>query len=107
MLHFTSKSPVTAVYSILMVSRSSLSHDFYQVMIGSESMSLLGWKQLALWSLEHSCMDAKEMAAVKKEWSKKWDGFCNWIIAEYGSWPELQDKQEPPAPPSPTKTSHP
>lgn len=65
--------------------RSSLSHDFYQVMIGSESMSLLGWKQLALWSLEHSCMSTEERQDVTKVWLRKWDEFCQWILDEYGS----------------------
>ena len=57
--------------SMLIMSRSSLSHDFYQVMIGSESMSLPGWKQLAKWSLDHSCMDSEQMKAVTAEWTKK------------------------------------
>ncbi|KAG4428746.1 hypothetical protein IFR05_015771 [Cadophora sp. M221] len=63
--------------------KSSLSHDFYQVMIGSESMSLQGWKQLAKWSLEHSCMDPEQLKAVTAEWTRKWDEFCQWIIDEY------------------------
>lgn len=64
--------------------KSSLSHDFYQTMIGSESMSLQGWKQLAEWSLEHSCMDSEEKAAVTEEWTRRWQEFCVWIVAEYG-----------------------
>ncbi|KAI0999856.1 hypothetical protein K3495_g8341 [Podosphaera aphanis] len=64
--------------------RSSLSHDFYQVMIGSESMTLHGWKQLAMWSLEHSCMTTEELKQVTAEWSRRWDEFCRWIIDEYG-----------------------
>ncbi|KUJ21791.1 Metallo-dependent hydrolase [Mollisia scopiformis] len=68
--------------------RSSLSHDFYQVIIGSESMNLLGWKQLAKWSLEHSCMNPDEKAAVTAEWQSKWNAFCQWIVDEY-SWLEF------------------
>ncbi|KHJ33649.1 putative adenosine deaminase family protein [Erysiphe necator] len=64
--------------------KSSLSHDFYQVMIGSEAMTLQGWKQLAIWSLDHSCMGANQLKIVKKEWSKRWDEFCLWIVQEYG-----------------------
>lgn len=74
--------------------RSSLSHDFYQVMIGSESMSLLGWKQLCEWSLEHSCMDPGQKAMVTKEWTQKWNEFCEWIVDEYG--PKLQDWEPAP-----------
>jgi adenosine deaminase CECR1 len=65
-------------------SRSSLSHDFYQIMIGSESMSLYGWKQLAKWSLEHSCMNPREMAEVTQVWEAKWAEFCRWIFEVYG-----------------------
>ncbi|RDL39589.1 uncharacterized protein BP5553_03929 [Venustampulla echinocandica] len=64
--------------------RSSLSHDFYQVMIGADSMSLYGWKQLAMWSLEHSCMEPEQLADVTEEWTRRWQDFCEWIIEEYG-----------------------
>ena len=52
-------------------------------MIGSEAMTLLGWKQLCKWSLEHSCMEANELAAVTAEWTTKWTEFCQWIVDEY------------------------
>lgn len=64
--------------------RSSLSHDFYQVMIGSEDMTLLGWKQLARWSLEHSCMLPEELELVTAEWTRRWADFCLWIVEKYG-----------------------
>jgi adenosine deaminase CECR1 len=47
-------------------------------------MTLLGWKQLAKWSLEHSCMSPSELTLVTKEWEKRWMGFCQWIVDEYG-----------------------
>ncbi|RDW94438.1 metallo-dependent hydrolase-2 [Coleophoma crateriformis] len=65
--------------------RSSLSHDFYQAMIGSENMTLLGWKQLAQWSLEHSCMDVHDKEQVTAVWQHKWDEFCQWIVDTYGN----------------------
>ncbi|KAH0433988.1 hypothetical protein CcaCcLH18_05547 [Colletotrichum camelliae] len=64
--------------------RSSLSHDFYQAMVGKTDMTLHGWRQLIEWSLEHSCMDQRERAAVTQEWKKLWDAFLDWIITEYG-----------------------
>lgn len=64
--------------------KSSLSHDFYQTLIGSESMSLLGWKQLAKWSLEHSCMEPAQLANVTEEWARRWQEYCQWIVDEYG-----------------------
>ena len=54
-------------------------------MIGSESMNLLGWKQLAKWSLEHSCMDDEEMQQVTGQWQRQWDDFCQWIVDKYGA----------------------
>src|SRR5579871_2684332 len=65
-------------------SSSTLSHDFYQVMIGSNSMSLYGWKVLAKWSIEHSCMNPLQKFQVKKKWLELWNEFCQWIINEYG-----------------------
>ncbi|KAH8811980.1 adenosine deaminase family protein-like protein [Xylogone sp. PMI_703] len=64
--------------------RSSLSHDFYQVMIGSNAMDLYGWKQLIIWSLEKSCMSDAERESVTREWEVRWDEFCQWIVKEYG-----------------------
>ncbi|KAJ4175428.1 hypothetical protein NW767_015787, partial [Fusarium falciforme] len=37
--------------------RSSLSHDFYQVLVGKPDMSLSGCRQLILWSIEHACLE--------------------------------------------------
>lgn len=65
-------------------------------MIGSEAMTLQGWKQLAKWSLEHSCMNPRELAAVTAEWTKRWNEFCQWIVDEYGS--KLQDYEAPTGP---------
>lgn len=67
-----------------MVDSSSLSHDFYQVMVGSQSMSLLGWRVLAEWSIEFSCLDEEEMVATTEAWQRMWDRFCTWIVEEYG-----------------------
>jgi len=60
-------------------------------MIGSEAMTLQGWKQLAKWSLEHSCMNPEELAAVTAEWTRKWNEFCHWIVDEYG--PLFQEQE--------------
>jgi adenosine deaminase CECR1 len=53
-------------------------------MIGSESMSLHGWKQLAKWSLEHSCMDPDQLVNVTQEWERRWQEYCQWIVDTYG-----------------------
>ncbi|PWW76862.1 Metallo-dependent hydrolase [Tuber magnatum] len=64
---------------------STLSHDFYQVMSGFDSMSLHGWRVLAEWSLEHSCMSPQEKSRALAEWNKKWGVFCQWIVNKFGS----------------------
>ncbi|RBR23281.1 uncharacterized protein FIESC28_03864 [Fusarium coffeatum] len=65
--------------------RSSLSHDFYQVMVGKADMGLFGWKQLALWSLEHACLSDSERPAVVRDWEQKWEQFVEWVVEAYGS----------------------
>ena len=63
--------------------RSSLSHDFYQVMVGKADMGLAGWKQLVLWSLEHSCMDDAEKASAAESWEAAWEEFLHWVVKTY------------------------
>ncbi|KAL7914188.1 hypothetical protein GGI35DRAFT_237311 [Trichoderma velutinum] len=64
--------------------RSSLSHDFYQVMVGKADMGLYGWKQLAIWSIEHACLNEKEKENMLYEWSQLWNVFLDWVDEEYG-----------------------
>ena len=66
------------------VFRSTLSHDFYQVMVGKADMTLFGWRQLAEWSLDHSCMDEKQLEMARSRWEEMWRSFVTWIIDEYG-----------------------
>lgn len=49
-------------------------------MVGKADMSLFGWKQLILWSIEHSCMSKEEKTKVLAEWEKSWVKFLNWVI---------------------------
>ncbi|KAK7426610.1 hypothetical protein QQZ08_006940 [Neonectria magnoliae] len=69
--------------------RSSLSHDFYQVMVGKDDMGLYGWKQLILWSLQHACLDEAEFAEVSTQWEAKWKEFLRWLIEKYDNVPKL------------------
>ncbi|KAI0009154.1 Metallo-dependent hydrolase [Xylariaceae sp. FL0662B] len=52
--------------------RSTLSHDCYEVMVGNLNMDLYSWRQLAKWSIDHSCMSEKERARVLCEWDRRW-----------------------------------
>ncbi|KAI1366438.1 hypothetical protein F5Y08DRAFT_327330 [Xylaria arbuscula] len=60
--------------------KSTLSHDFYEVMAGNETINLYGWKQLARWSIEHSCLSPEELRRTLAEWEKRWEEFINTII---------------------------
>lgn len=65
--------------------RSTLSHDFYQVLVGKQDMGIYGWKQLVLWSLEHACLTEEERGEVVREWEELWREFLGWVIRTYGS----------------------
>jgi hypothetical protein len=54
-------------------------------MVGSQSMSLHGWRVLTEWSIEHSCMTNVEKSEVKEKWLDSWNAFCQWITDEYGA----------------------
>lgn len=70
---------------LIVVLSSTLSHDFYQVMVGKSDMTLYGWKQLIEWSLQHSCLSTEEYETIYGEWARKWDTFLDEVIVEFGS----------------------
>ncbi|RFU80196.1 adenosine deaminase [Trichoderma arundinaceum] len=63
---------------------SMLSHDFHQAMMGSENMSLMGWRTLAEWSISYSCMDGAARKEMLSDYNQKWIEFCEWIVEVYG-----------------------
>ncbi|OQO06612.1 hypothetical protein B0A48_08397 [Cryoendolithus antarcticus] len=65
--------------------RSSISHEFYQVMVGDPRMTLHGWKQLAEWSLEHACLTESEVARGLRILRADWEIYCQWIVDTYGA----------------------
>lgn len=69
--------------------RSTLSHDFYQVMAGKSDMTLHGFRQLIEWSIEHSCMEKDLKDEVRADWEKMWEVFCQDIIN--GRFTKLKD----------------
>ncbi|EHK44738.1 hypothetical protein TRIATDRAFT_174005, partial [Trichoderma atroviride IMI 206040] len=60
--------------------RSTLSHDFYQVMVGKKSMGLYGWKQLVMWSIEHACLGDDERKEIMDHWEVLWREFLMKVI---------------------------
>ncbi|KAL1901521.1 hypothetical protein Sste5346_001928 [Sporothrix stenoceras] len=66
--------------------QSSLSHDFYQVLVGKADMGLYGWRQLAEWSLTHSCYSSPAaQARARANWLAEWQDFVQWLLQEYGA----------------------
>ncbi|CAK7242806.1 MAG: hypothetical protein STHCBS139747_004308 [Sporothrix thermara] len=63
--------------------QSSLSHDFYQILVGKADMGLFGWRQLAEWSLEHSCLDEEDTKCARESWLKEWREYIFWLLKEY------------------------
>lgn len=53
-------------------------------MVGAEAMSLHGWRVLAEWSLEHSCLTPSEKVVARKVWLEQWEVYCRWIVDTYG-----------------------
>jgi len=60
-------------------------------MVGSTSMNLHGWKQLALWSIEYSCLTNPEKQEALQIFRTEWEEFCKWIIDEYGAYADSLD----------------
>ncbi|TID18748.1 Septum-promoting GTP-binding protein 1 [Venturia nashicola] len=73
---------------------NSVSHEFYQVMVGSPAMNIHGWRQLAEWSIKHSMLSAEEKLQAYGIFKMEWETFCKWIIKEYGAFAETLDIQE-------------
>jgi adenosine deaminase CECR1 len=46
-------------------------------------MSVHGWKQLAEWSIEHSCLSEDDIKQAKAIFSQDWEQWCRWVVAEY------------------------
>lgn len=61
-----------------------MSHDWYQVLVGDGEMDLRGWRQLAEWSLEYSCMTAGEREEALRVFGQEWEKFCGWVVETYG-----------------------
>ncbi|QIW95949.1 hypothetical protein AMS68_001467 [Peltaster fructicola] len=65
---------------------STLSHEFYQVMVGDTRMTIHGWRQLVEWSIEHSCLSDDERKEALRILARDWEEYCQWIVKEYGEY---------------------
>ncbi|KAF2190180.1 Metallo-dependent hydrolase [Zopfia rhizophila CBS 207.26] len=77
---------------------NSMSHEFYQIMVGSPTITIHSWKQLALWSLEYSCLSEEQKKKGIGIFKKDWDDFCQWVVDKYeqlfdaANWDEVDDQ---------------
>ncbi|OTB09468.1 hypothetical protein M426DRAFT_316018 [Hypoxylon sp. CI-4A] len=73
---------------------STLSHDFYEVMVGNQDMNLYGWHQLARWSIDHSCLSQVERERILVEWNRRWKNefIPELISGDTGSQPSRLDR---------------
>ena len=55
-------------------------------MVGDTRMSVHGWKQLAQWSIEHSCLSDDEKKRAATIFDKDWQTFCQWVVYTYGEY---------------------
>jgi adenosine deaminase CECR1 len=55
-------------------------------MVGDPKMTIHGWRQLAEWSIEHSCLDHNQRAQLKGTFEQEWESFCQWVVEEYGEY---------------------
>ncbi|GME65583.1 putative adenosine deaminase [Neofusicoccum parvum] len=62
-----------------------LSHDWYQVLVADSEMDLRGWRRLAEWSLEYSCMPEGNRAEAMRAFAQEWERFCAWVVETYGN----------------------
>lgn len=60
-------------------------------MVGDPRMSIYGWKQLALWSLKHSCLKNDKFVEENDEYHKakaiflqQWHEWCRFVVEKYG-----------------------
>ncbi|GAB7365754.1 hypothetical protein MBLNU230_g7089t1 [Neophaeotheca triangularis] len=85
-LHCTLNSDNPSLFRSNATDSSSLSHEFYQVMVGDTRMTLHGWRQLVEWSVQHSCLDEEQQRRAMKILAAKWEAFCQWVVGEYGEY---------------------
>jgi adenosine deaminase CECR1 len=52
-------------------------------MVGAPTMSLYSWKQLALWSLEYSCLTEQEKTKGYEIFDESWKAFCKKVVEQY------------------------
>ncbi len=53
-------------------------------MVGNPTMNLHGWRQLAAWSIDYSCLSELDRRKAHEIFRDEWEQFCQMIVREYG-----------------------
>jgi adenosine deaminase CECR1 len=53
-------------------------------MVGSNKMSLMGWRTLVEWSFQYSMISQEEKVERINTFREEWEVFCAEIIENYG-----------------------
>jgi adenosine deaminase CECR1 len=77
--------------SLTILFSNSVSHEFYQIMVGAPSMSLYGWHQLTEWSITHSCLSTEQQIEAHQILKNEWKDFCHWVVDTYGAHADTLD----------------
>jgi adenosine deaminase CECR1 len=56
-------------------------------------MTIHGWKQLAWWSIEYSCLSDGDKVKAREIFDREWEEFCVWVIKEFSAEAEKLDIQ--------------
>lgn len=62
---------------------NSMSHEFYQIMVGAPTMSLYSWKQLARWSIDYSCLSPQQQVQAHEYLDSARADFCKTVVDRY------------------------
>ncbi|KAF2214847.1 hypothetical protein CERZMDRAFT_110415 [Cercospora zeae-maydis SCOH1-5] len=93
-LHCTLNADNPSLFRGPSLDNKSLSYEFYQVLVGEPKMNIHGWKQLAHWSIEHSCLDHDQRMQLKATFDQEWETFCQWVVDTYQEYAESLPKLE-------------
>ncbi|PWW75559.1 Metallo-dependent hydrolase [Tuber magnatum] len=72
---------------------ASMTHDYWQVLQAFDNVGLEGLGDMALTGVRFAAFENGEVGVMEgprvqrvEEWWKRWEAFCEWIVAEFGHW---------------------
>ncbi|CUS15105.1 unnamed protein product [Tuber aestivum] len=72
---------------------ASVTHDYWQVLQAFDNVGLEGLGDMALTGVKFAAFEGGEVGVMEgprvqrvEEWRKRWEVFCEWVVAEFGHW---------------------